>query len=721
MTKIARIEAKDGAGARVAGPRVRLGAPRREARSQYYAFLSYSHKDEELAEWLHGELEEFHVPAALSGRLTANGVIPRKLAPIFRDKQELAAATDLGEEIRAALAASQFLVVLCSPAAAESRWTNAEIDAFKRSRPDGSVFAVIASGEPFASDVVGREAEECFPPALRERYDKRGRATGKRAEPIAADLRGDADDRRLGFLKLVAGMLGVGLDDLVRRETTRRQRRMAWVTGASLVGMVFASGLAITAIQARDAARDQRREAEGLVAFMLGDLKDKLEPIGKLDALDGVGSRVLAYYSKQDASELADNALMQRSRALSLSAQVAYLRGNLETARRLYREAMAGTAEAIKRSPDDPQRLFEHAQNVFYFGSIAADRGDLSGAERAFRDYGRLANQMASLQSDNLRWKMETQYAAANLGFVLLRQRRFDEAVRQFGAALGTIEAVAAVDPANADYQKSLAASLAWLADAQLARGDITLAFGARRRQVDLLKALADRSGDVAFNENLIPAQQTLGNLLAAMGREKEAAIQIEAAVATAEKLLPAEPGNSHWAVYAGRAHLRLAQQFLDARMPGEAEPHVAKGCQYARSLKNPRGAADSQMLQGTCLSRQAQLALAQGNSTAAQSYSNRAFAIAGAVHSPDFVGDRYRLARNLLLVGDCSRAAGDDDRARRAWMRALSLTNAAREQPGESAVRAELLDRTGQPGLAEGVRAALAARGIRDAMVLSV
>ena len=216
----------------------------------------------------------------------------------------------MAEEIEAALAASQFLIVLCSPTAAKSRWTNAEIESFKRTRPDGCVLAAIAAGEPFASDIPGREAEECFPPALRYKYDRRGRPTAKRAEPLAADLRDDGDGRRIGFLKLVAGMLGVGLDELVQRETTRRQRRLAWLAAASLAGMAVTSTLAVTAIQARDAARDQRREAEGLVDFMLGDLKDKLEPIGKLDALDGVGSRVLAYYSKQDTSELTDDALV---------------------------------------------------------------------------------------------------------------------------------------------------------------------------------------------------------------------------------------------------------------------------------------------------------------------------------------------------------------------------------------------------------------------------
>ena len=265
----------------------RLRAPR--LRTRYYAFLSYSHKDKDLADWLHRELEKFRVPHSLAGKLTANGVVPRRLTPIFRDQQDLSAGGDLGEEIKAALAASQFLVVLCSPEAAKSRWTNQEIESFKRTRPEGCVLAAVASGEPFASDVPGRESEECFPPALRYKYDRRGHQTAKRAEPLASDFRTTAEGKRLALLKLVAGMLGVGLDELVQRETTRRHRHMAWLAAASLAGMAVTSTLAVFAIQSRNEARQQRREAEGLVEFMLGDLRGKLEPIGKLDALDGVG------------------------------------------------------------------------------------------------------------------------------------------------------------------------------------------------------------------------------------------------------------------------------------------------------------------------------------------------------------------------------------------------------------------------------------------------
>src|SRR5215218_6042034 len=136
-----------------------LGTPFAGGLQHYVAFLSYSHRDADLAKWLHSQLENFRVPKQLVGRITEHGAIPRRLTPIFRDLGELPASDDLGQEIKEALAASRFQIVLCSPAAAKSRWTNAEVEVFKRVRPDGCALAVIASGEPFASETPGREAE----------------------------------------------------------------------------------------------------------------------------------------------------------------------------------------------------------------------------------------------------------------------------------------------------------------------------------------------------------------------------------------------------------------------------------------------------------------------------------------------------------------------------------------------------------------------------------
>src|SRR5919107_335851 len=146
-------------------------------------------------------------------------------------------------------------------------------------------------------------------------------------------------------------MLGVGLDELVQRETLRRQRRLAIVAAASLAGMAVTSTLAVVAFDARDDARDQRREAEGLVGFMLGDLKDKLEPIGRLDALDAVGSRALTYFEKQDKSELSDTALAPDNN--EYQREGVYANTNLGTVlseQRHYQQAVPLFAESVRVS-----------------------------------------------------------------------------------------------------------------------------------------------------------------------------------------------------------------------------------------------------------------------------------------------------------------------------------------------------------------------------------
>lgn len=696
MAKLARLPANDRA---PLGDAAAL-RPARRLQAHYYAFLSYSHKDEELAGWLHRELEQFRVPPALAGKLTDNGVVPSRLRPIFRDRHELAAASDLGMEIQAALASSQYLIVLCSPDAAKSHWTNAEIEVFKKSRPEGCVLAAIVGGDPFASDVPGREEEECFPPALREKYDRRGRPTGKRAEPLAADLRDSGDGRRMGFLKLVAGMLGVGLDELVQRETTRRQRRLAYLTAASLAGMAVASGLAITAIQARDAARDQRRQAEGLVAFMLGDLKDKLEPIGRLDALDGVGSRVLAYYSKQDASELSDAGLSQRSRALSLSAQVAFLRGDFPSAQKLYQEAMEGTAEAVRRAPDDPQRLFDHAQNVFWIGELARMAGRIDQAENSYREYKRLADRMVAIEPDNLKWRMEALYAKENLGIVLYSQRRFGEAVQPFESALGPMESLASIDASNRQYQKELSTLLAWLADARQAQGRLDGAIAVRLRQIAFLERLATSgAADVELGQQMIPARTGLAILLLLRGQSERGIEQLRLAVGEADRLIAIEPANSLWKTLGAQARLELGKALLSVHRDQEAAPEISMGCNLASALRN-RGpiSAKAATLETDCLALRARLALASGANEQALALANAAVKSARTERSGDPVADRYRIAAAYRGLGDVQRRSGDKAAAAAAWSGALAqLPPNVAERPRELNERAQLLGRLGR------------------------
>jgi tetratricopeptide (TPR) repeat protein len=678
----------------------------------YFAFLSYSHADSADADWLHHELEGFRVPSVLAGRLTANGVIPKRLSPIFRDQHELAAGEDLTEEIRIALTASRCLIVLCSPAAAKSRWTNEEIEYFKRVHPDGCVIAAIVAGEP------GRKGDDCFPAALTQRYDRRGRPTGRRAEPLAADLRAAGEGRRLGLLKIIAGILGVGLDDLVQRDHLRRQRRLAVIAGASLLGMLIAVALAVTAIRARDAARDQRREAESLIEFMVGDLRDKLEPLGQLSALDGVGTRVLDYYSKQDTSQLSDSGLLQRSRALGLMGDVAYQSGKLDEALKLYRQAMAGTAEAVRRSPHDPQRLFDHAQNVFWVGEVARWRGDPDTAAAEYREYRRLAYQLSALDPDNLKYRMEVHYGEENVGISLLNKRSYAEATRQFQMSFGPIEKLASLDPQNLVYQREVGTILSWIAEAERAQGNYDSAIDARERQLALVEGLLSRgAADVQLRRQAAVAHMALGILVSERRGLAQGARDLNTAVIEADRLVMLEPRNAIWKQTAAMTHLALARNLLASGKVDEAGSQWAAGCRLAAGLTTSgAGLSAARSVQTDCLSIQSRLEVARGATGPALAASERALSSAKSERNEDPINDRFRVAAAYLLLGDNRQRAGDSDAGRAAWTAGLAqLPRGVAERPQDMNTHAELLRRLGRASEARPLTARLAAIGYRS------
>ena len=203
---------------------------------KYRAFISYSHKDEKWASWLHRALETFKVPKHLVGQETVMGTVPERMGKVFRDREELSSSASLGAELTQALEDSACQIVICSPNAARSHWTNEEVLTYKRLGRESRVFCLIVDGEP-GTDL------DCFPPAVRFQMGDDGALSDEIAEPIAADARPHADGKFNAKLKLIAGMLGVGFDDLKQRELVRQKKRKAIVTIGTITGIFVASAL----------------------------------------------------------------------------------------------------------------------------------------------------------------------------------------------------------------------------------------------------------------------------------------------------------------------------------------------------------------------------------------------------------------------------------------------------------------------------------------------
>jgi MTH538 TIR-like domain (DUF1863) len=229
------------------------------ATTRYRAFLSYSHRDMAWGKWFHAALEGYAVPKDLIGRETPVGPVPKTLRPIFRDREDFAAGESLSEQTLAALEASQFLIVICSPNAAQSKYVNEEIRRFKALGLGHRIIPVIVDGEPNDPE------RECFPPALCFRVGPGGTLTDKREEPIAADVRPKHDGKVRAKLKMVAGLLGLGFDEIVRRaEQAWRKQMRNWVGALLLLTAIFA-GLAVWAeINRRKAKQETIRAKENL-------------------------------------------------------------------------------------------------------------------------------------------------------------------------------------------------------------------------------------------------------------------------------------------------------------------------------------------------------------------------------------------------------------------------------------------------------------------------
>ena len=343
---------------------------RGEVRLRYSAFISYNHRDRKWATWLHRSLERYPIPKRLRGRETPVGILGKRLPPVFQDREELAASTNLAQSVRDALHDAATLIVICSPNARRSRWVNEEIREFIRLGRRDRIQLVVVDGIPaHPDDLPADGGEGCFPPALFE---------GGAAEPLAADVRPSADGQRGALLKLIAGSLGVGYDELRQRDQARRQRQLAIIAGAAMLGFVVMSGLTVMAllsrreaVEQRDLARKRTATAERTVEFVqsLFEVSDPSEAQGaKITAKE-----VLDKGAVRITGALANEPDVKAQLMTTLS-QVYLGLGSYRTGDQIIRRSMAlGITDPAVR-----------ARQFIALGGSQTRQGDYSAAVRAF-------------------------------------------------------------------------------------------------------------------------------------------------------------------------------------------------------------------------------------------------------------------------------------------------------------------------------------------------
>jgi tetratricopeptide (TPR) repeat protein len=553
---------------------------------RYTAFLSYSHRDAAAALRLHRRLEAYRMPKRLVGRETARGPVPERLAPIFRDREELPAATDLSETVREALAQSGALIILCSPNSAGSLWVAEEIRTFRALHPDRPILAAVLDGDP----------PDCFPAALRAFGQD-----GTWHEPLATDLRPNRDGARLGLLKLVAGITGVGLDALVQRDAARRIRRVMAVTAAAVIAMLITTALAVVAVSARREAERQRAEAEGLVEFMLTDLRTRLRGVGRIEIMQTVNERALRYYSEQvnasglpDASGLSSDSLLRRARILHAIGADEVTSGNLTAALAAYREAHRTTAEQLARAPDDPRRILEHGRSEYGIGRVHELRREWPAAQRRYARFAAAAERLLAHDPANPEYLMVAGSAAVDLGNIELNgNENFPAARRLYERAVDRFGHAARADPADTTPLIRQADGYGWLADSLRARNMLRESLAARLAQERIAERLyRAQPGNLEFAFRFALARRAVASTYALLGDKARARPRMFEARQWAERLGRRDPRNAEWLLFRGMVGCELYFRGLGFP-PGTSRAQVGEEVRSVaaalRSQHNPR------------------------------------------------------------------------------------------------------------------------------------
>lgn len=672
---------------------------------KYRAFLSYSNKDARWARWLHSSLEHFTIDRELHHRLTELGVEPPALRPIFRDRDDFSAGPTLTDQTINALDQSYALIVLCTQSAARSLYVNEEIRLFKWRHPTRPVIPVIAEKTP------GGLVHNCFPQALQFRVNGEGQITSEIEElRLAADLRAEeGDGKDIGLAKVIAGLLGVPLDDVVRRAEREKRRRLKnWMFG---LGVITALTLALAtwaeinrreAVEQRRFAEDSLHRIARLSNELVGDWAERLQDqdnipyafvidlLRKAEALvDGLSaqgaadpdverslgvalvelsSKLLSERRPQEARDTASKAVtiferLQMAEPAELDRQ-SDLIAALDRQGDVLAASGAGTAVALntfdrslvlarelnRRSLDNPlyQRLLAVALEKR--GDMVRDT-NRSEAINLYRESLAIREKLARAEPLKASAKWEVAVSLDHIAAVERADSRLDEAVATWQKSLAITEEAQALEPTNHNLRREVAVAYQRIGDAEKARGALGAALDAYNSDLKIMRGLtASDHTRLGWAQDLLNSLFRVGDSLVANSEFEQALGIYEEGLGAAQQLCRQAIEQPDRRAVAAFYH-QLSETLIKMRRYESAVERARQATAFFREVFRTHAEQRERLSQ--TLGNDAWYQLLAGHPSEALATAEEAIGL-----SPDFLALRVNKLHALVLTGRSAAAA---------------------------------------------------------------
>jgi tetratricopeptide (TPR) repeat protein len=425
-------------------------------------------------------------------------------------------------------------------------------------------------------------------------------------------------------------LLGVDLDTLRRRESARRQRRLLAIASMSVFVMLVTTALAVQAVIARHAAERRQKQGEALIAFMLGNLTDKLSQVSRLDIMESVNDQAMEYLESLPTEDVTEQSLEQRATLTVKIGNVRQDQGHLPEALKAYEAAAGLSAKLAQAAPADIARQSTYAHTHTYIGTTYWHLGDLDRAEENFGAAQKILQRAMPLAPENSELLYQLSTIDNNIGHVLEGRGRYDEALANYESMLGLAEHLVRIEPDNRRWGSQAGLAHNNLAKMSILRGDLATAFDEYRADVDIESALS--RGDPQDNdqaEKIVLSRAALARTLVLTGNVDDGVTELRKALDEVARLLTVDAENASFVEDDGLYSVQLSRALRAGGDIAGAAKSAARGLDIFERLtrKDPTNAGWQRALAGAWL-EQAELARAGGKTDLAREHAMRALTI---------------------------------------------------------------------------------------------
>jgi serine/threonine-protein kinase len=473
-----------------------------------------------------------------------------------------------------------------------------------------------------------------------------------------------------------------------RAQKFARRHRMGVGFAATLVVLLAAVAVGAT-VQARrlavanGIARARQGQAEELIDFMLGDLRTRLDPIGKLDLLDEVGKKALSYFAAVPETELSDDELFRRAQAVQQLGTVRLAQGKLPEAAALMKQSIALVVPLVARDSANPRWQLGLAHNHFYAGSVDWARGNVDSALAHFRPFVRISDRLMAQYPESLAYRAEVAYALNNIGFSQIAKGDTRAGLTSYEAALAIMSPLVGRDTTNAYWVITLGALHNASGVARRKLGDLTGALREHTEELAIKQGLAKRdTANREWQRHVAIAHSYLSDIQLWTGDTRQALANALAARAIYTSLVAHDSANVSWGNGAANNHSRIAQILLEQHDADGAlrELDAAKAALIRLSALAPANASSATYQRETIGggTARARALMRLGRAADARAPADQAIAAGESALGRKAQDLEYRrlLADAYIVRGEALDRPGSASFATTSWARALVLVD---------------------------------------------